>query len=208
MLVTGRPVNHVLHVILTLVTCFTWGLIWATLVLLGGEKREIANVDEWGNVTVARVNGTSGKLIALVVLGVFATGFIGFVILTAIGMALQDSTKSSAGSISPKPAQAPEIVLEVNAEQIWNDYHINETAANFNWKGKRLLVTLQGIDEIEDGGKVRKHIHSSGSNYIQLDFTSNEEVIHLTPGESVRANCKLDGFQLDSWLEFGDCRLE
>ena len=49
-LVTGKSVNHVLHLILTLITCFTWGIVWAALVIFGGERREIAEADEWGNV--------------------------------------------------------------------------------------------------------------------------------------------------------------
>lgn len=39
LVVHGRPVNHVLHLLLTLVTCGTWGLVWGFLALVGGEKR-------------------------------------------------------------------------------------------------------------------------------------------------------------------------
>jgi len=52
--VTGKPVNHVLHLILTLVTCGLWGIVWIVLAVSGGEKRSIASVDEFGNAAVQR----------------------------------------------------------------------------------------------------------------------------------------------------------
>ena len=204
-LVSGRRVNHVLHLILTLVTCLTWGIVWAALVIFGGEKREIAGVDEWGNVTVSRASGMSSKLIA---------GFaivLGLIVLISIAVAaIGDTDNSDSGQssgVSSVPTRTLEPLIEVNAERVLNDYRTNETAANVNWKGKRLLVTLQVIDEIEDGGKVIKRV-GFGLNHIQMDFTDINDVIHLTPGDSITANCKLDGFQLDTWLEFSDCKSE
>lgn len=49
-LVSGKPVNHVLHLILTLLTCSLWGVVWLFLVITGGEKRSTVVVDEWGTV--------------------------------------------------------------------------------------------------------------------------------------------------------------
>ena len=50
MLVQGKPVNHVLHAILTIFTCALWGIVWIVLSLTGGEKRYQLIVDEYGNV--------------------------------------------------------------------------------------------------------------------------------------------------------------
>ena len=49
-LVQGKPVNHVLHAILTVFTCFAWGIVWAIIAATGGEKRFQLIVDEFGNV--------------------------------------------------------------------------------------------------------------------------------------------------------------
>lgn len=49
-LVEGKPVNHVLHAILTVATCLLWGIVWAILAGTGGEKRHMVVVDEFGNV--------------------------------------------------------------------------------------------------------------------------------------------------------------
>jgi hypothetical protein len=49
-LVEGKPVNNVLHAILTIFTCLLWGIVWIVLAITGGEKREMVVVDEFGNV--------------------------------------------------------------------------------------------------------------------------------------------------------------
>lgn len=45
----GRP-NHVLHLILTLVTFGFWAIVWIIVALASGEKRQMIRVDEYGNV--------------------------------------------------------------------------------------------------------------------------------------------------------------
>jgi hypothetical protein len=49
-LVSGKPLNHVLHLILTLVTCGLWAIVWIVLAFVGGERRVVLNVDDYGNV--------------------------------------------------------------------------------------------------------------------------------------------------------------
>jgi hypothetical protein len=48
----GNPVNHVLHLILTLVTCGVWSLVWLILFIISQTSRRTVtlNVDEYGNV--------------------------------------------------------------------------------------------------------------------------------------------------------------
>lgn len=48
---SGRRVNHVLHLILSILTLGTWALlVWLPLSLFGGEKRYTLRVDEYGCV--------------------------------------------------------------------------------------------------------------------------------------------------------------
>ena len=54
-MVQGHRVNHVLHLILSLLTLGIWLIVWVALVIFGGEKREVIQVDEWGTPTVARL---------------------------------------------------------------------------------------------------------------------------------------------------------
>lgn len=49
-LVRGNKPNHTLHLILTLVTCGGWGLVWLILAFAMGEKRTVVSVDAYGNV--------------------------------------------------------------------------------------------------------------------------------------------------------------
>ena len=48
----GKPVNHVLHLILTLLTAGFWIIVWIIVAASGGEKRQMITVDEFGNVLV------------------------------------------------------------------------------------------------------------------------------------------------------------
>ena len=54
-IVTGKPVNNTLHLILTIVTCVIWGLVWLVLALTGGEKRVLISVDEAGDILRQKV---------------------------------------------------------------------------------------------------------------------------------------------------------
>ncbi len=49
-LIKGKPVNHILHLILTIITLGVWGIVWIALYFLGGQTRQIVTVDEFGNV--------------------------------------------------------------------------------------------------------------------------------------------------------------
>jgi hypothetical protein len=53
-LVTGSKPNHILHLILTLVTLGLWALIWIGVAILGGEKRMVIDIDEYGNTNIQK----------------------------------------------------------------------------------------------------------------------------------------------------------
>lgn len=53
--VKGKGVNHVLHLILTLVTLGVWGVVWIAMAIFGGENRAMVTVDEFGNAAVQKV---------------------------------------------------------------------------------------------------------------------------------------------------------
>jgi hypothetical protein len=53
--VHGKPINHVLHLILTVITLTLWGWVWIALALFGGETRAMITVDEYGNVAIQKV---------------------------------------------------------------------------------------------------------------------------------------------------------
>lgn len=50
-LARGKRVNHLLHLILSLITFGAWVFVWVPLAIFGGEKRVVLSVDEWGNVS-------------------------------------------------------------------------------------------------------------------------------------------------------------
>jgi len=48
----GKPVNHILHLILTLVTAGLWAIVWiiVSIVAASGRKAVSLTVDEYGQV--------------------------------------------------------------------------------------------------------------------------------------------------------------
>ena len=46
---------HVLHLLLSLVTFGLWFIVWVSLAVMGGEKRELFQVDAYGVVTMRKV---------------------------------------------------------------------------------------------------------------------------------------------------------
>jgi hypothetical protein len=50
----GKPVNHILHFLIGLVTVGAWWIVWLILAISGGEKRQMITVDDFGNVLVQR----------------------------------------------------------------------------------------------------------------------------------------------------------
>lgn len=47
---TGKPVNHVLHLLVTVLLLGLWLPVWIILAIDGGEKRTTVSVDESGHV--------------------------------------------------------------------------------------------------------------------------------------------------------------
>ena len=50
--VRGKPVNHVRHGIISVVTLGAWLIPWLILAVAGGETRALISVDELGNAPV------------------------------------------------------------------------------------------------------------------------------------------------------------
>jgi hypothetical protein len=55
MIQEGKRVNHILHLILTILTAGLWAIVWIILVLTRKrEKLEVINVDEYGHTNIER----------------------------------------------------------------------------------------------------------------------------------------------------------
>ncbi len=53
-IVYGKPVNHILHAILSIFTCAIWLVVWFFIAQSGGERREVLDVDPYGNLHTSR----------------------------------------------------------------------------------------------------------------------------------------------------------
>ena len=136
-------------------------------------------------------------------IGIGCGAFVGIIILIAVIVAIAGGGGGDEYSSDEADATPPPFV---NAQAIWREYESNETRANNPYKNIWLRVQLDTISKVESGGKVQMYMDSSGFNHIELDFKHDDDVLELNPGQSVTAICKLSGFELDSWLNFRDCR--
>jgi hypothetical protein len=50
-LVKGHRTNHILHLILSIVTLGLWLIVWLIVALTNKEKRRVVTVDEYGRIT-------------------------------------------------------------------------------------------------------------------------------------------------------------
>jgi len=48
-MVRGHRPNHILHLILSIITLGVWLIVWLLVAAWGGEKRRTLTVDEYGN---------------------------------------------------------------------------------------------------------------------------------------------------------------
>lgn len=111
-IVRGRRVNHVLHLILSVLTLSLWIWVWLALSVFGGEKRSMISVDEYGNVHESQNKKAGfGRVV-----GYGAMAFVGLAIL-AIGIAALGSGSGSAeNSVAPPGSSSSGNVKKVNSQ--------------------------------------------------------------------------------------------
>ena len=132
-----------------------------------------------------------------------------FIILVIIGLVIGEESdeQEDSGTVGAVTSgSSPTPLVPIDPRVIWDDYLSNETNANKTWKGDWLLLRMGPIDEIEDGGRVLIYMDEFGWNHIELDFKNDDDVLDLRRGDTGIVECKLSGFELDSWLNFKDCR--
>lgn len=53
--IRGHRTNHLLHFLIGIFTLGVWWIVWFFIAIFGGEKRQMVNVDQFGNVFVQKV---------------------------------------------------------------------------------------------------------------------------------------------------------
>jgi hypothetical protein len=79
-LVTGRPVNHVLHLLITVLTCGLWLIPWLVESWVGGERTIVLTLDDSGHVTIDRGRTQSSghvRWVRVAAAIVIVTGLVG-----------------------------------------------------------------------------------------------------------------------------------
>jgi hypothetical protein len=87
--VTGRPVNHLLHLVATIITGGLWLLPWAVITVTGGERSQRLTVDDAGKVTSTyeTVTETTGmvRMLRVFGIGIALLGVLVAVVVLAAG---------------------------------------------------------------------------------------------------------------------------
>ena len=47
----GKSANHILHLLLSVITFGVWILVWLVMIFVGNEKRYLYEIDEYGVIT-------------------------------------------------------------------------------------------------------------------------------------------------------------
>jgi hypothetical protein len=63
----GRPVNHVLHLLLSLFTCTLWVPVWLLMTAFAGQRQTTVTVNEYGGVSRQKAPLEAHRIIAIIV---------------------------------------------------------------------------------------------------------------------------------------------
>jgi len=74
----GRPVNHVLHLLISLLTCTWWVPVWLLMTAFGGERQTTVSVDEYGGVSSQKSPLQVHRIIAMIVAVIWLIGLLLF----------------------------------------------------------------------------------------------------------------------------------
>ncbi|HRD12002.1 MAG TPA: hypothetical protein PLI79_09085 [Mycobacterium sp.] len=67
--VTGKSVNHILHLLLSVFLCGWWIPGWLLFTAFSGERRQTISVDEYGRITGQKAPMEASRVIAMVAAG-------------------------------------------------------------------------------------------------------------------------------------------
>jgi hypothetical protein len=125
--VFGKPVNHVLHLLLLIFTCSLWGPVWLLVAAFSGERRTTVSVDQYGVASKHQAPMPTHRVVLIVIAVLWAVmnfaipvsiiAATGFGALTAtIGSLVghpgsqssaPGTTQTSEPAPSTRPAQLP-----------------------------------------------------------------------------------------------------
>jgi hypothetical protein len=83
----GKPVNHVLHLILTILSVCAgciWAPVWLLISAIGGERRQYLTVDEYGKISQRREPlETYRKVMIGIAAAMFVLWFVGTIVVAS-----------------------------------------------------------------------------------------------------------------------------
>lgn len=167
--VFGHRVNHVLHLILSLVTLGLWVIVWIIVSLTGGEKRTLIVVDEFGRVNIQKVSGGFSPLMLIP---------IALLILVVIALNSHPAT-SQQGASTAESADAS--VAGVHQEPVTVSGTGIEKSAPFHLEAGNYLVTWTATPSSDQGCYHGATLSAVDPNAPVFEMLANELLKDATP---------------------------
>lgn len=76
--VNGRPINHVLHLLLSIFMCSLWIPVWMFITATGGERRTTVSVDRGGNIQKVKAPLQTHQIVLMIFGGLWALAILLF----------------------------------------------------------------------------------------------------------------------------------
>jgi hypothetical protein len=79
-----KPVNHALHLLLTICSIGIWAPVWLLITAVSGQRRQILTVDQYGQVSQRRGQlETYRKVMISIAAALFVLWFVGAIIVAS-----------------------------------------------------------------------------------------------------------------------------
>lgn len=147
----------------------------------------------------------------LIVFGIIALVFILMFIILLVALGTTDTStqieekESIAGDTAPVETKEVEIVEQITAAQLIEDYQANEIKADSMYKGKTFEITgtVYSISEVLGSLSVRLSDEEFAVNTVRLSLKESDKpkVAELEKGQTITVKGLIKGLGLDVEIE-------
>lgn len=154
----GGKVRHVMHGIISLLTCGVWLWGWAIVAILGAKQMMTLSMDANGHVTqqgpksrTPYLAGVAGLFVVLAILGATLPGGDDTTATDSGDSAAAPSEKAAAPAKDEKKTEpkAKPKPLVVSASDLIKEFEASEFTADKKYKGKTLKITGAVVSSID-----------------------------------------------------------
>jgi hypothetical protein len=193
--VYGRPVNHVLHLLLSVFTCGLWVPVWLLVTATGGQRRATICVDPDGNVseTKAAIGPAKELLWTLIGLSLLCVIVVFSVVVHSCSDAFSDHSSSSSSTTThtqtPKPTMLMPTGIVPEARDGKFAFVITNitTAPTLTWG-----VGLEPEPQTAQGNFVIVSMTVGNTSSEEYPFFASDQLLTDTAGNQIKSSFDQD----------------